>query len=401
MGAPRVFRTPRDIIWGRGTFAELQNIPGTRALIVTDRVMTGLGVTDRAKEYFRKGGLETRVFDEVEPEPSIDTVLKMRDEYRDFHPDVIAGIGGGSCIDASKAFRIFYEHPHLAFEDIRYLHGQPKTAIPPFKKSFHVAVASTSGTGSDVTHVCVLTDPRIPAKCPVRSSVLTPDSAIVDPDIADTMPPTVLADSGLDALTHAVESSVSLLANDFSCGLSLQAITLVMGNLHRAFIDCDPEAKEHMHYAATIAGIAFSNSSNGLCHTVADKVGASFKLSHGRANAIALPYVIAYNSRVVGTLYAGTARALGYRGDDTREAVKDLIRRISELRRRLGVPGNYREAGIPEDAYNAKVKEFAARALTFPATAMNPRKPTIEELESLFTACFRGDDKDMAKMFEK
>ena len=165
-----------------------------------------------------------------------------------------------------------------------------------------------------MTHVCVLTDPRIPAKCPVRSSVLTPDLAIVDPDIADTMPPTVLADSGLDALTHAIESSVSLLANDFSRGLSLQAITLVMGNLHRAFIDRDPEAKEHMHYAATIAGIAFSNSSNGLCHTVADKVGASFKLSHGRANAIALPYVIAYNSRVAGSSLCGHREGPGVSG---------------------------------------------------------------------------------------
>ena len=134
MGAPRVFRTPRDIIWGRGTFAELQNIPGTRALIVTDKVMTGLGVTDRAKEYFRKGGLETRVFDEVEPEPSIDTVLRMWDEYRDFHPDVIAGIGGGSSIDASKAFRIFYEHPHLAFEDIRYLHGTAQNGDPALQE---------------------------------------------------------------------------------------------------------------------------------------------------------------------------------------------------------------------------------------------------------------------------
>jgi alcohol dehydrogenase class IV len=391
MGTLRVFRSPRDIVWGRGTFSHLQNIPGRRVLIVTDGVMTELGVTDRAKEYFRKGGLEAQVFDEVEPEPSIDTVLKMLEKYRDFHPDVIAGIGGGSSIDASKAFRVFYEHPQLTFEDIRYLASPPKAAIPPFKKTTHVTVPSTSGTGSDVTHVCVLTDPRISAKCPIRSSMLTPDLAIVDPDIADTMPPAVLADSGLDALTHAIESYVSIQSNDFSQGLSLQAITLVMKHLPPAFTDHAPEAKEHMHYAATIAGIAFSNSSNGLCHTIADKVGAFFKLSHGRTNAIALPYVIKYNSRIAGADFANIARALGYRGEGPQGAVEDLIRRISAVRRQLGVPGSYKEAGIPEAAYDAKIKEFSTRALTFPATAMNPRKPTIEELESLFMACFQGD----------
>jgi len=317
--------------------------------------------------------------------------LKMRERYGDFHPDVIAGIGGGSAIDASKAFRIFYEHPQLAFEDIRYLHAPPKTTIPPFHKTTHVTVASTSGTGSDVTHVCVLTDPRIAAKCPVRSFALTPDLAIVDPDIADTMPPAVRADSGLDALTHAVESYASILSNDFSRGLSRQAITLVMEHLPRAFAENDRTAKEHMHYAATIAGIAFSNSSNGLCHTVADKVGAPFRLSHGRANAIALPYVIKFNSRTAGALYADIARALGYRGDDTEGAVEDLIGRISALREGLGVPGSYREAGIPEKAYAEKIKAFATGALTFPATAMNPRKPTLEEMESLFTACFQGE----------
>ena len=391
MGGVRVFRSPRDIVWGRGTFSHLQTIPGARALIVTDRVMTALGVVDRAKDYFKKGGLETQIFDEVEPEPSIDTIMKMQEQYSGFHPDIIAGIGGGSSIDASKAFRIFYEHPQLTFEDIRYLTSPPKAAIPPFKKTTHVTVASTSGTGSDVTHVCVLTDPRISAKCPIRSFELTPDMAIVDPDIADTMPPAVLADSGLDALTHAIESYVSILSNDFSRGLSLQAITLVMKQLPRAFTDHDREAKEHMHYAATIAGIAFSNSSNGLCHTVADKVGAPFRLTHGRANAIALPYIIKFNGRTAGALYTDIAKALGYRGEDSEGAVEDLIRRVSAVRRRLGVPGSYREAGIPESAYGAKISDFATRALTFPATAMNPRKPTREELETLFTACFQGD----------
>ncbi len=391
MSAPRAFRSPREILWGRGSFAHLQNIPGRRVLIVTDRVMTALGIAERAKEYFRKGGLEAQVFDEVEPEPSIDTVLRIRDRYREFAPDVIAGIGGGSPIDASKAFRIFSEHPHLAFEEIRYLTGLPKVAVPPLRKTIHVAAASTSGTGSDATHVAVLTDPRIPAKCPIRSPGIVPTVTIVDPDLADTMPPTVLADSGMDALTHAIESYVGIAANPFSRGMSLQAVVLVMNHLPAAFSGQDRGAREQMHYAATIAGLGFANSSNGLCHAVADKVGAAFKLSHGRANAIALPYVIAFNGTVAGAAFMEIARALGYRAENPREAVQELVGRISRIAGQLGIPGSYREVGIPEEAYRAKVKEFAARALVFPVTSMNPRQPTVEELESLFTACFTGD----------
>jgi alcohol dehydrogenase class IV len=389
--ALRVFRSPRDIVWGRGTFSYLRDITGKRALIVTDRVMTSLGVTARAKDYLQKGGMETRVFDEVEPEPSIDTVMKMVKEHREFDPDVIAGIGGGSSIDASKAFRIFFEHPQLTFEDVRYLESPPRVVVPPYKKTFHIAVASTSGTGSDVSHICVLTDPRISAKCPIRSSEITPNLAIVDPDLADTMPMEVLADSGLDALTHAIESYVSILSNDFSKGLSLQAITLIMKHLPSAFAGRDPAAKEHMHYAATIAGVAFSNSANGISHTIADKVGIPFKLSHGRANAIALPFAIKYNSSVAGDLFATVARALGYHGEDSHGAVDDLIQRISEVRGRLGVPGSYKEAGIPEKEYYAKIKEFAVKSLTFSATVLNPRRPTLEEMESLFKACYQGD----------
>ena len=205
------------------------------------------------------------------------------------------------------------------------------------------------------------------------------------------MPPELRADTGLDALTHAIESYVSVQANDFSQGLSLQAILLILEHLPRAFAENDPPAKEHMHYAATIAGVAFSNSANGICHTVADKVGMAFKLSHGRANAIALPYVIKFNSTVVGNLFRTIAGALGYHSKDSRDAVEDLLRRISVVRSQLGVPGSYREAGISESAYHSRLKEFTMKASTFPATVLNPRKPTMEELEALFKACYEGD----------
>jgi len=391
MSAPRIFRCPRDIIWGRGSIAYLENIVGKRAMIVTDQVLTKLGVTARVREYLRKGGLQVRVFDEVEPEPSIHTVMRMVTENKDFGPDVIVGLGGGSVIDASKAFRIFFEHPRLTFQDVHSLQGPPKQTIPPFEKTTHVAISSTSGTGSDASHVSIVTDPAISAKCPIVSQELKPNIAIVDPDIADSMPKEVMADAGIDALTHAIESYVSGMANDFSKGLSLQAIISLMKYLPLAFLGNDPVAKEHIHYAATIAGIAFSNSANGICHTIATKVGGAFKLTHGRGNAIALPYSIKYNSLVTGDLFTTMARAIGFNGDDQFLAVDYLIQTIGQIEKQLGIPDSYKKAGLPENLYYSKIKDFAHTSTTYPTTLTNPRKPTIKELESLYAACYQGD----------
>jgi hypothetical protein len=371
--------------------AYLEKVSGEKALIVTDQVMAELGIAAKAKDYLQKGGLEVRVFDEVEPEPSIQTILKIVTENKDFHPDVIVGLGGGSVIDASKAFRVFFEHPHLTFAEVHALHGPPKASIPPFKITTHVAISSTSGTGSDVSHVCIVTDPAIPAKCPIITPELKPNMAIVDPDVADSMPKGVLADTGLDALTHAIESFVSGLANDFSRGHSLEAICLLMEYLPLAYLEDDPVAKEHIHYAATIAGIAFSNSANGICHTIATKVGGIFHLTHGRGNAIALPYSIQYNSKVVGDLFTTISRAIGYSGDDPSGAGDYLLQRIRQAQKQLGMPGSYKEAGIKESAYNEKIKEFALTSRTYPTTLTNPRTPTVEELESLYQACYQGD----------
>lgn len=391
MNPPRIFRCPRDIVWGRGGLAHLENIGRKRVLIVTDRVMTSLGVTSRAEEFLRKGGSEAKIFDAVEPEPSITTIRQILRHYGDFAPEVILGIGGGSAIDASKAFRIFWEHPHLQFEDVRYLEAPPRFPIPPFKKTMHVAVPSTSGTGSEASYACIITDPALGIKCPILNAELTPDMAIIDPDLADSMPPQVLADSGLDALTHAVESYVNLRANDFSKGLSLRAITLIMEYLPSAFRGKDPAAKEHMHYAATIAGIAFSNSANGICHAIADKVGAAFKLTHGRANAIALPYTIQFNRTVVGELYAEMAVAVGHSGADRDRAVDHFVQRIKDLKKDLGVEENYRQTGIAQTQYYSRLGEFSEKSYTFPPTVLNPRRSTLEELKKLFIACYEGE----------
>jgi len=352
--------------------------------------MTKVGASGKVKELLQKNNKEIQIFDEVEPEPSIQTVMKMIQEFRSLRPTVIVGLGGGSAIDASKAFRVFLEYPHLTFEDVRFLNAPPKAPIPPFTQTVHVTIASTSGTGSDASYASVITDPSIPAKCLIASPELIPNMAIVDPNFADTMPPEVLADSGMDALTHAIESYVSLKSNDFSRGLSLQAITLIMNYLPSSFLERDPVAREHMHYAATIAGMAFSNSSNGICHSVAGIMGATYHLTHGRANAIALPYVIQYNSPAVGGLYANVARAIGFDGGNQSEAVTYLIKKVNQLKKPLKVQNSYKEMGIPEDRFRSQLKEFVQRAYRLPATNWNPRKSTMEDLERLFQACYEG-----------
>lgn len=390
MAAPRIFRTPRNIVWGRGSLSYLENVPGRRVLIVTDKVIAKLGVTDRAKGFLKKNNPEIGIFDDVEPQPSIATVMRALEENRNFNPDVIVGIGGGSAIDVSKAFRVFFEHPHITFEEIRYLDAPPKVAVPPFKKTFHVAIPSTSGTGSEVSYASSLID-TAGAKSAILSQEIIPDLAIVDPDIADTMPKVVLVDSGFDALSHGIEAYVSLRANDFSRANSLQAISLIIQNLPLSFRGDDPVGKEHMHYAATIAGIGFSNSANGICHTIAGKVGAAFKLTHGRGNAIALPYTIKFNARVAGDLFKRIAAAIGYPGDDGSEAVDYLVKRICQLKKELSVPANFKDAGIDEKSYFSKINRFAVESSTTSGAKLSMRQPSSEEFESLYTACYRGD----------
>ncbi|GAF70964.1 unnamed protein product, partial [marine sediment metagenome] len=266
MDTPRIFRTPGDVVWGRGSLSYLENTRGKRALIVTDKSMSGLGVVDRARRYLEKAGLEIRVFDEVEPEPSSNTVKKIVKAYSDFSPDVIVGLGGGSAIDASKGFRVFYEHPQLDFE-AAISPGASPLSFQGFKKTIHICISSTSGTGSDASRVCVITHSELGVKVPIFHQDCIPDIAICDPDISDSMPDKVLLDSGLDILTHALESYINDNTNDFSKGLSLQSFSLAMQFFPQASLQRDPAAMEHMHYAATLAGMGFSNSSNGIAHT--------------------------------------------------------------------------------------------------------------------------------------
>ena len=387
----KIFVTPREIVWGRGSISHLEKIPGKRALIVTDETMTKLGTVARAEDYLKKGGLDAKVFNEVEPEPSINTILKIVEQHRGFNPDVIVGLGGGSAIDASKAFRLFLENPDLTFEEVRFFGGPPKTPIPPFKKTISVGIPSTSGTGSEVSWSSIITDPSIPAKCVIHSTELIPSLAIVDPDIADSMPKSLQADTGLDALTHAIESYVSLQANDFSRGCALHATTLLMKYLPPAYLQDDKEAKEHVHYAPSIAGMSVANSGLGVDHIVSAMVGNMFHLTHGQSCGIVLPYVIKFNAGAAEERFTELARAIGYTGGDISEAVDYLVQRVIELKKQLGHPESYREAGIPEEAYLAAMKGFIEKSAGHPSVISNPRKCTAEDFVELYNACYYGN----------
>lgn len=391
MSEVKNFVTPREIVWGRGSLSHLEKIVGKRAIIVTDKNMVKAGMVARAEEYLKKGGLEVVIFDDVDPNPPITNVDNALSAYRDFKPDVIIGLGGGSPIDVGKGFRIFLENPDLTFEGVRYFGGPPKTPIPPFKETLFIGITTTSGTGSEVTWAGAITDPAINVKCIVGSPFLIPDIAILDPDLVDTMPKVVQADSGLDALAHAIESYTSLGASDLSRSYAFQGSVLLLKYLVPAYVDRDREAMEHVHYAASMAGCALSNSGLGADHVVATQVGATFHLTHGRACAVALPQTIKFNGDAAGNLYLDLARATGYNGTDAKGGVDHLVEGIIDIQKNLEMPGNYRDAGIPEDQYKAQLKTMLDNSKTHPGTITNPRQYNLEELKVLYDASYYGD----------
>jgi len=293
-------------------------------------------------------------------------------------------------MDASKAFRALFENPDLTFEEIRAFGGPPKKPIPPYKKTTLIGIPSTSGTGSEVSWGAVITDPSIPAKCLIPSTEQIPNMAILDPDIADSMPKAVRADTGLDALTHAIEAYVSLQGNDFSRGCALQSTTLLMKYLVPAYLQDDKEAKEHQHYAASLAANGFSNSGLGIDHVVAILIGNMFHFTHGRTCGILLPYTIKFNATVAGERYAELARAVGYNGSDVNEAVDYLVQKVIEVKRQLESPESYQKADVPEAAYLEKVPKMIEMSSGHPAMISNPRKCEAEDIKKLCIACYYG-----------
>lgn len=385
------FTLPRDIYYGKGSLDELKNLKGKKAIIVTGGgSMKRFGFLQKVEENLKAAGMETRLFEGVEPDPSVETVMKGAAAMREFEPDWIVSIGGGSPIDAAKAMWAFYEYPETKFEDLI-----TPFAFPTLRtKAKFIAIPSTSGTATEVTAFSVITDYQKGIKYPLADFNITPDVAIVDPDLAETMPQKLTAHTGMDALTHAIEAYVSTLHSPFTDPLAIQAIQMVFEYLPASYNGCT-NAREQMHYAQCLAGMAFSNALLGIVHSMAHKTGAAYKnghIVHGCANAMYLPKVIMYNSKnpEARERYAAIARSIGLVGDNE-GLVKALCTRIREYNKQLGIPTcikEYENGMVPEDEFKAKLHDVAALAISDACTGSNPRQPSQEEMEKLLTACY-------------
>ena len=406
------FKIPPKIYFEAGSIKYLSDMKGiSKAFIVTDKSMVDLGYVDKVIYQLEKrdNQVHYEIFSDVEPDPSFDTIDRGVEAMGSFEPDVIIALGGGSAIDAAKGMWLFYEHPDvdkeglkLKFLDIRKrTYKYPKLGL---KASF-VAIPTTSGTGSEVTNFAVITDKHNNVKYPFADYELTPDVAIIDPNFVMTLPKVLTADTGMDVLTHAIEAYVSNMASDFTDGLAEKAGELIRQYLITAYEHGDDKlAREKVHNASTIAGMAFTNAFLGINHSLAHKLGAEFHISHGRCNAILLPYVIRYNSMeptkfvsfpkyehfIADEKYANFAKKIGLEFNTTQEGIDALIDMINDLLEKLEIPKSFKEYGIDEVIYMSKVDDLANKAFEDQCTTANPRLPLVSELKKILIDAYYG-----------
>ena len=398
------FTLPRDLYHGTGSLETLKTLTGKKAIVVGGGSMKRFGFLDKAVAYLKEAGMEVELFEGVEPDPSVETVMKGAEAMRKFQPDWIVAMGGGSPIDAAKAMWVFYEYPDTTFEEI----------ITPFSfptlrtKAKFCAIPSTSGTATEVTAFSVITDYHKGIKYPLADFNITPDVAIVDPELAETMPKKLVAHTGMDAMTHAIEAYVSTLHCNYTDPLALHAIKMIHNNLKKSY-DGDMEARAAMHDAQCLAGMAFSNALLGIVHSMAHKTGAAYTgdhIIHGCANAMYLPKVIKYNSKneEAANRYAEIASFIGLSGATTEEKVDSLIAELRSMNDQLDIPQgikNYGKSGVKADTsiidekeFLEKLPEVAKNAIADACTGSNPRQPSQEEMEKLLKACYYDTEID-------
>ena len=389
------FTLPRDLYYGRGSLSQLKSLSGKRALVVAGGgSMRRFGFLDQAIGYLKSAGMEVELFENVEPDPSVETVMRGAEAMRAFEPDWIVSIGGGSAIDAAKAMWVFYEHPEATFESLL----QPFSFPALRQKARFAAIPSTSGSATEVTAFSVITDDQTGVKYPLADFQITPDVAIVDPALAETMPPELIAYTGMDALTHAIEAYVSTQHSPFTDPLALHAIKMIAAHLPKSYLG-DLSAREQVHYAQCLAGMAFSNALLGIVHSMAHKTGTAFAtghIPHGCANAMYLPYVIEYNQRepAARARYAAIALVLNQQGESEEHLVAKLVEVIRALNKKFGIPSTLREAGVREAEWNEKIAGIAERAVGDACTGTNPRRIDAKAMERLFRCVYYGKKVD-------
>lgn len=408
------FKVPPKIYFEEDSIQYLEKMEGiSRAFIVTDPVMVQLGNVDKILHYLRKREqyCHSEIYSDVESDPSVECIMRGVEAMRAFNPDVIIAIGGGSAIDAAKGMWLFYEHPETSFDGLRQRFLDIRKRAFKFPKlgakTKLVAIPTTSGTGSEVTSFSVITDKKNGnIKYPLADYALTPDVAIIDPQFTRSMPKSIVADTGLDVLTHAIEAYVSVMASDYTDGLALQATEMVFHYL-KASYNGDNLAREKMHNASCIAGMAFTNAFLGLNHSMAHKLGGEFHIPHGRANAILLPYVIAYNATrptkfaafpkykeyIADERYAKLAWRCGLCnvGTETQTAVNSLIEAVRKLMKETDRPMTIRDCGISEEEFLAKVDELSYKAFEDQCTTANPVYPLVSEIKELYLKAYYGN----------
>ena len=401
------FCLPRDIYHGKGCLEELKNLKGKKAcLVVGGGSMKRQGFLDRAVNYLKEGGMEVRLIEGVEPDPSVETVMKGAEVMREFEPDWIVAMGGGSPIDAAKAMWVFYEYPEVSFEDIITPFSFPELR----QKAKFAAIPSTSGTATEVTAFSIITDYEKGIKYPIADFEITPDVAIVDPELAETMPQKLVAHTGMDAMTHAIEAYVSTANCDFTDPLALHAIKMIQNDLVGSY-NGDMEKRDAMHNAQCLAGMAFSNALLGIVHSMAHKTGAAFAdygahIIHGAANAMYLPKVIAFNAKdeTAKIRYGEIADFMGLGGETLDEKVALLIAYLRKMNDELNIPHCIKNYGpdsypceqgfVPEDVFLERLPEIAANAILDACTGSNPRQPSQEEMEKLLKCCYYDTEVD-------
>ena len=418
-------KLPKSIYFRRGSLpialSDLED--KKRAFLVTDRFLFNNGYADEVVSLLKAQGIEVQTFFDVEADPTLSVVQKGAEAMKSFQPDVILALGGGSPMDAAKIMWVMYEHPETHFEELAMRFMDIRKRIYKFpkmgKKAELVCITTTSGTGSEVTPFAVVIDDKTGAKYPLADYELTPQMAIVDANLVMNMPKSLTAFGGYDAVTHALEAYVSVLANEYSDGQALQALKMLKEYLPSSYANgaADPIAREKVHNAATIAGIAFANAFLGVCHSMAHKLGAEFHIPHGLANALLISNVVRYNANDNPTKqtafsqydrpqarrrYAEVADHLGLSqaGDRTAQKIERLLTWLEELKGDLDIPLSIQAAGVPESDFLAKLDELSVEAFDDQCTGANPRYPLISELQKILTASYYGNAYIEGETFE-
>ncbi len=384
------FTSPKKIVFGEEALEYLKEIEGKKALVITGKTVRKLGFAEKVSKYLEEARIQAEIFDEVEPEPSIETIVEGAKLARDYNPDWLIGLGGGSNMDAAKAIWALYERPDIEVGAI-----SPVEKLGLRKKAHLICIPTTSGSGSEATWATIITDSSSKTKLELASKELVPDIVILDPQLPKSMPPRLTADTGMDALVHSMEAYVNQWRNDFSDAMAIKAIKIIFEYLPRAYENPDDiEAREKMHIAATMSGLAFGNAQAGIAHSMGHALGATFKIPHGRTVGMLLPYVIKYSAKEAAGRYAEIARAIGIEAVTDEECVEELAQAVRALMKKVDLPLCAKDMGLDWETFTGELDELVSRAIVSSESITNPRVPDEEECKKLFTCAFNGEEVD-------